>query len=197
VRSQHLVRTHLAHLVRAEIATGDELEPQRVDRVIVGKVGRCCRGGLGLIRGVGDSHRHAVPTQRKGIGRVRVDDAGNLAQHGKVRIGERSELFRRLLLRPLVLDANDGRFIDAGRTRGMLNALPMNIALQTIASVRAICNAISIVPALCRLSATTTGLICMIMVIPLIRFQLPGRLHMSRAPGGIEGGNDGCDDGDQ
>src|ERR1700743_1811965 len=63
----------------------------------------------------------------------------------------------------------------------------MNSALHTMASVRAICSAMRIVPALCRRSAERMGLICMIM--SSVGFQLPGRLDLCGAPCGIEGGD--------
>src|SRR5690348_4232535 len=59
----------------------------------------------------------------------------------------------------------------------------MNKALQTIASVSAICSAISTVPARWRRSAARMGWICM---GTSIGFEMPSRLHLRGAPGGIK-----------
>src|SRR6185437_5889919 len=71
----------------------------------------------------------------------------------------------------------------------------MNNALHTIASVNAICKAISTVPALWWRNAARMGWIC--MMAPSVRPQVPGRLHVGSTPGRVERGDYRGDDRDR
>src|SRR5213075_1057621 len=73
--------------------------------------------------------------------------------------------------------------------------LMMNSAFDTIASVSASWSAISTAPTLLRLSADRMGMTS--MGRSSVRLQLPGRLHLGGAPGRVETGAEGGDDGER
>src|SRR5580698_8993634 len=64
----------------------------------------------------------------------------------------------------------------------------MKTALHTIASVSAICSAISMTPALCLRNATSMGWRLMSVSLSSIGLQLPGRLYTRGTECGIDAG---------
>ena len=118
----------------------------------------------------------------------RILNARQRSQRRQVRLQTRS-LIRRIA-HPLIVEHHDIGFIatPVGRSLEAIRCSMMNNALQSMASVMAICTAIRMAPTLLRRMAEIWDEIPYCL---LLRFELPRRLYLRGAPGGIKPGQRG------